>query len=142
MAYAQNDFRELHEHLFHKGIPKEFIARVFDNMERAKWHTYQILTKPSSLMRDFLRQRYGNTRGPNHMWFSIEDGTKKSRIWHLEEAPAGVRFLSVEPLIGPVGKLDLGGIDWVIVGGESGPGARPMKPEWVRVFETNVAQAE
>jgi len=120
--------------LFHKEIPKEFIARVFDTMERARWHTYQVLTKRSSLMRDFLRQRYGNTRGPNHMWFgvSIEDGTKKSRIRHLEETPAGVRFLSVEPLIGPVTQLDLGGIDWVIVGGESGPGARPMKPEWVR----------
>ena len=67
------------------------------------------------------------------MWFgvSIEDGTKVSRVRHLCEAPAGVRFLSIEPLIGPVGKLDLTGIDWVIVGGESGPGARPMKKEWV-----------
>ena len=70
----------------------------------------------------------------SHMWFgvSIEDGTKTSRIRHLREAPAGVRFLSIEPLIGPVGKLDLTEIDWVIVGGESGPGARPMNPDWVR----------
>ncbi len=120
--------------LFHKEIPKDFIAGVFDTMERANWHIFQILTKRSSLMRDFLHHRYLGTRGPRHMWFgvSVEDGSKKSRIRHLQEAPAGVRFLSIEPLIGPMGKLDLAGIDWVIVGGESGPGARPMNPEWVR----------
>jgi protein gp37 len=120
--------------LFHKEIPPTFIEHVFDTMERANWHTFQVLTKRSSLMRDFLRKRYGLGRGPTHMWFgvSVEDGTRLSRIRHLREAPAGVRFLSIEPLIGPVGKLDLSGIDWVIVGGESGPGARPMKAEWVR----------
>jgi len=120
--------------LFHKEIPKEFIARVFDTMEAAPWHTFQVLTKRSSLMRDFLRKRYGARRGPFHMWFgvSIEDGTKTSRIRHLRDAPAGVRFLSIEPLIGPVGTLDLAEIDWVIVGGESGPGARPIEREWVR----------
>jgi protein gp37 len=120
--------------LFHKEIPREFIGRVFDTMERAHWHTFQVLTKRSSLMRDFLRRRYGAERGPLHMWFgvSVEDGSKKSRIRHLQDAPAGVRFLSIEPLIGPVGTLDLAGIDWVIVGGESGPGARHMNPEWVR----------
>jgi protein gp37 len=120
--------------LFHKGVPREFIGRVFDTMECAKWHTFQILTKRSSLMRDFLRQRYAGTGGPHHMWFgvSVEDGARKSRIRHLQEAPAGVRFLSIEPLIGPVGQLDLRNIDWVIVGGESGPGARPMNLEWVR----------
>ena len=119
--------------LFHKEIPNEFIARVFDTMETASWHTFQVLTKRSSLMRNFLRKRYGTRRAPFHMWFgvSIEDGTKTSRIRHVREAPAGVRFLSIEPLIGPVGKLDLTQIDWVIVGGESGPRARPMKEEWV-----------
>jgi protein gp37 len=68
------------------------------------------------------------------MWFgvSVEDGTRISRIRHLREAPAGIRFLSIEPLIGPIGALDLSGIDWVIVGGESGPGARPMLRDWVR----------
>ena len=68
------------------------------------------------------------------MWFgvSVEDGSKKSRIRHLRQAPAGVRFLSIEPLIGPVGQLELDGVDWVIVGGESGPRARPMEREWVR----------
>ena len=120
--------------LFHKEIPKEFIASVCDTMEHTPWHTFQVLTKRSSLMRDFLRRRYPNTRGPLHMWFgvSIENGSKKSRIRHLQETPAGLRFLSIEPLIGPIGKLNLTGIDWVIVGGESGPGARPMNSEWVR----------
>jgi protein gp37 len=120
--------------LFHKDLPNEFIARVFDTMEAANWHTFQILTKRSSLMRDFLRHRYGTSRSPAHMWFgvSVEDGTKLSRVRHLQQAPAGVRFLSIEPLIGPVGTLDLAGIDWVIVGGESGPKARPMERAWVR----------
>jgi protein gp37 len=120
--------------LFHKDIPQEFISRVFDTMERADWHTYQILTKRSSLMRNFLRRRYGSSCGPRHMWFgvSVEDGRRLSRVRHLQEAPAGIRFLSIEPLIGPVGTLDLTGIAWVIVGGESGPQARPMHRDWVR----------
>ncbi len=120
--------------LFHKEIPRAFVSRVFDTMEQAHWHTFQVLTKRSSLLRNFLRQRYGNERGPTHMWFgvSVEDGSRSSRIRHLQEAPAGVRFLSIEPLIGPMGTIDLTGIDWVIVGGESGPGARPMPAEWVR----------
>src|SRR5688572_3705946 len=120
--------------LFHKEIPTAFIDCVFDTMEQATWHTFQVLTKRSSLMRDYLRRRYSGARGPLHMWFgvSVEDGSKKSRVRHLQQTPAGMRFLSVEPLIGPMGKIDLTGVDWVIVGGESGPGARPMKPEWVR----------
>ncbi len=120
--------------LFHKNIPKEFISRVFGTMERANWHTFQVLTKRSSLMRDFLQSRYGSHQVPRHVWFgvSVEDHSKKSRIRHLQDSPLGVRFLSIEPLIGPMGKLDLTGIDWVIVGGESGPGARPMMSEWVR----------
>jgi protein gp37 len=129
--------------LFHKEIRKDFIARVFDTMERASWHTFQVLTKRSSLMRNFLRMRYGSGPGPIHMWFgvSVEDGSRASRIRHLREAPAGVRFLSIEPLIGPVGALDLNGIDWVIVGGESGPGARPMRTEWVRSIRDQCAAA-
>jgi len=85
-------------------------------------------------MRDFLRRRYAGGLAPSHVWFgvSIEDGGKKSRLRHLQETPASVRFLSIEPLIGPMGKLDLAGIDWVIVGGESGPGARPIEASWVR----------
>lgn len=120
--------------LFHKDVPNEFIARVCDTMERAHWHIFQVLTKRSSIMREFLSRRYRSSCGPRHMWFgvSVEDGTKKSRIRHLQETPAGGRFLSIEPLIGQFGKLDLSGIDWVIVGGESGPRARPMNPAWVR----------
>src|SRR5947208_9659706 len=99
--------------LFHKDVPSEFIGRVFDTMEAANWHTFQVLTKRSSLMRNFLRSRYGTAPGPAHMWFgvSIEDGTKLSRVRHLQETPAGVRFLSIEPLIGPIGELNLAGID-------------------------------
>ena len=120
--------------LFQKEIPAEFIGRVCDTMERAPWHTFQVLTKRSSLMRDFLKDRYGEARGPAHIWFgvSVEDRGRFSRIRHLRESPAGVRFLSIEPLIGRIGRLDLTDIDWVIVGGESGPGARPMDPDWVR----------
>jgi protein gp37 len=120
--------------LFHKDVPKEFIARVFDTMEQADWHTFQVLTKRSSLMRDFLKDRYRRTPGPAHMWFgvSVEDGTKLSRLRHLQQTPASIRFLSIEPLIGPIGNLALAGIDWVIVGGESGPKARPMEKAWVR----------
>jgi protein gp37 len=120
--------------LFHKEIPKQFIGLVFNTMEAAPWHTFQVLTKRSSLMRNFLRERYLGRRAPFHIWFgvSIEDGTKTSRVRHLRDAPAGTRFLSIEPLIGPVGRLDLTGINWVIVGGESGPGARPMQRQWVR----------
>jgi protein gp37 len=128
--------------LFHKDIPEDFIGSVFDAMERAHWHTFQVLTKRSSLMRDFLRRRYGNSCGPRHIWCgtSIEDGARVSRIEHLREAPAGIRFLSIEPLIGDVGLLDLTGIDWVIVGGESGPRARPMHPDWVRSIRDQCQQ--
>jgi protein gp37 len=120
--------------LFHKEVPGEFISRVFDTMERAPWHTFQVLTKRSSLMRNFLQHRYDGSRAPWHIWLgvSVEDRARKSRIRHLQNAPVGVRFLSVEPLIAPIGNLDLSGIAWVIVGGESGPGAREMCPEWVR----------
>lgn len=120
--------------LFHKDVPDDFIAMVFDTMELADWHQYQVLTKRSSLMMKFLKKRYGSAPGPGHMWFgvSLEDSTQKSRVRHLQQAPAGVRFLSIEPLIGDVGELDLAGIDWVIVGGESGPRARPMEKTWVR----------
>lgn len=120
--------------LFHKDIPEDFVGRIFDTMESAHWHTFQVLTKRSSLMRDFLNRRYGEKRGPPHIWcgVSVEDGKRKSRITHLQQAQAGIRFLSIEPLIGDVGELDLTDINWVIVGGESGPRARPMQQAWVR----------
>lgn len=118
--------------LFQKEIPNGYIGAVFDTMEKADWHTYQVLTKRSSLLQKFLNARYRARKAPPHMWFgvSVENEQATSRIAHLQKANAGVRFLSIEPLIAPVGELDLSGIDWVIVGGESGHGARPMNPEW------------
>jgi protein gp37 len=120
--------------LFHKEVPLSFISRVFDTMELAHWHRFQVLTKRSSLMRNFLRRRYAKVGAPSHIWLgvSVENGSKLSRVRHLQEAPGAIRFLSIEPLIGSIGRLDLTNIDWVIVGGESGPGARFMDPEWVR----------
>lgn len=120
--------------LFHKGVSWNYVDRVFDTMEAADWHVFQLLTKRSSLMRDYLLDRYsGSAAAPGHIWcgVSVEDAKAKVRMKHLRQAPAGVRFLSLEPLIGPLGPLDLAGIHWVIAGGESGPGAREMNPAWV-----------
>ncbi len=119
--------------LFHKDVPPEYIDQVFQVMESADWHTFQVLTKRSSRMRDYINRRYKHS-APPHIWLgvSVEDGKRKSRIDHLRDSSASIRFLSIEPLIGPIGKLDLNGIHWVIVGGESGPRSRPMQPEWVR----------
>jgi len=120
--------------LFHKDVPVHFIDRVFATMEAADWHTYQVLTKRSPLMRDYLHQRYQAGRAPAHIWcgVSVEDGSSIARIRHLQDAPATIRFLSIEPLIEPMGDINLEGISWVIVGGESGPGARPIEAAWVR----------
>jgi protein gp37 len=119
--------------LFQKEIPSHYISAVFDTMEKADWHVYQVLTKRSSLLQKFINNRYKVCAAPTHLWFgvSVENEQSKSRIAHLQKANASVRFLSVEPLIAPVGNLNLEGIHWVIVGGESGPGARSMDREWV-----------
>lgn len=105
--------------LFHKDIPAAYIGKVFETMEGADWHIYQILTKRSSLLQKFVNQRYSVRPAPAHMWFgvSVENERATSRIAHLQEANACIRFLSIEPLIAPVGKLNLKGISWVIVGG-------------------------
>lgn len=120
--------------LFHKEVPRSFIDRVFDTMEAAHWHEFQVLTKRSSLMRRYLTRRYKGARGPAHIWcgVSVEDTRAKCRIKHLQDTPAGVRFLSIEPLIEPIGRLNLTGVHWVIVGGESGPSARRLHIDWVR----------
>lgn len=119
---------------FHKDIPASYTDQVFDTMEQADQHVFQVLTKRSSNMRKYLRRRYADGLCPAHIWcgVSVEDAQAKSRIKHLQDAPATTRFLSIEPLLSPVGELDLDGIDWVIVGGESGPGFRPMEADWVR----------
>ena len=120
--------------LFHKEIPTSFIDQVFETMEQADWHIYQVLTKRSVLMRKYINKRYGDASAPEHIWIgvSVEDAKRSSRIRHLQQAAVSIRFLSVEPLIGEPGSLDLDGIGWVIVGGESGPKARPIKESWVK----------
>ncbi len=119
--------------LFQDAIPDEFIRRVFQTMRECPQHTFQILTKRSQRLRQL---------GPSLSWspniwmgVSVEDERAKDRIADLAAVPAHVRFLSCEPLIGPLEKLKLNGIHWVIVGGESGPGARPMLPEWVESIQ-------
>lgn len=119
--------------LFHKDIPDEYVSTVFDTMEKANWHVYQVLTKRSSLLKKFVNARYRSKPVPPHIWLgvSVENKVAKSRIAHLRATNASVRFLSIEPLLESVGKLDLDRIEWVIVGGESGPRSRPMAPHWV-----------
>lgn len=118
--------------LFHKDVPSEFIHRVFDVMEKADWHVFQLLTKRSSLMRDFVNHRYRRVAAPPHIWLgvSVEDKRGTTRINHLRQTNAAIRFLSVEPLIEEIADLNVADIHWVIVGGESGQQARPMKKEW------------
>ena len=118
--------------LFHKDVSSKFIDGVFDTMEEADWHTYQVLTKRSPLMVRYLRNRYRGGEAPSHIWLgvSIEDRRNTVRLKHLKVAQASVKFVSFEPLLASVGPLDLRGIDWAIVGGESGPQARPMVEEW------------
>lgn len=128
--------------LFHKGVPLTFIDAVFDTMEASSWHVFQVLTKRSSRMRDYIRRRYEDGVAPEHIWLgvSVEDAKGAARIAHLRAAPATVRFLSIEPLIGPVGSIDLAGIHWVIAGGESGPGARILNIEWARQIRDECAR--
>lgn len=117
--------------LFHKDVPDDYIAKVWRVMGLADWHTYQVLTKRADRMREALAG--GSVLGNVWLGVSVEDRRYGvPRIEHLRNTPAAVRFLSVEPLLEDLGVLDLRGIDWVIVGGESGPGARPMEESWVR----------
>jgi protein gp37 len=118
--------------LFHDAVPLEFIRQVFQTMSECPQHTFQILTKRSSRLYDIAL----NLEWPPNVWMgvSVENQAAIFRVYDLLRVPAAVRFLSVEPLIGPVNLVPLQGIDWVIVGGESGPGARPMKKEWVEAI--------
>jgi protein gp37 len=115
--------------LFHKKVPLNFIKKVFDTMNRANRHRYQILTKRSKRLLEIDR----HLPWAEHIWMGVSVETEKyvGRINDLRKTTAHVKFLSLEPLLGPLPKLDLFGIDWVIVGGESGPGARLMRKEWV-----------
>ena len=115
--------------LFHEEVPTTFIRKVFDSMRRASWHTFQILTKRA----DRLRQLDAKIDWPANVWMGVSVESKRYafRIEHLRHTHAAVKFLSVEPLLGPLPGLNLQGVQWVIVGGESGPGARPIAKEWV-----------
>ncbi len=115
--------------LFHKDVPTDYIHKVFAVMQRAHWHRFQVLTKRA----DILHQISPTINWPENVWMgvSVENQEYTYRIDHLRQTGARIKFLSVEPLIGPIDDIDLQGIDWVILGGESGPGCRPMKKEWV-----------
>lgn len=115
--------------LFHEQVPDYFIFRIFDIMKRAYWHQFQILTKRSTRLKELAPK----LDWPQNAWIgvSVENEATKFRIDDLRWVPASIRFLSLEPLLGPLPSLELGNVDWVIVGGESGPGARLMKKEWV-----------
>jgi protein gp37 len=120
--------------LFQKDIPYQFVEHVARVMEMANWHTYQVLTKRAEHMRDMLNGPMAFAASLNHIWWGVSVEDRKyglPRIDALREAPARMRFLSVEPLLEDLGEIDLSGIHWVIVGGESGRGARLMKEEWV-----------
>jgi protein gp37 len=131
--------------LFHKDVPNEYVGRVGEVMRVANWHTYQVLTKRSERLASMLRTDLRHLAAEPHIWWGVSVENRKHglpRIDHLRAAPAAVRFLSVEPLLEDLGKVDLTGISWVIVGGESGPGARPMRPEWVRSIRNQCLAAD
>jgi len=115
--------------LFHEDVPLAYVRRTFDVMRRAHWHRFQVLTKRGARLRELDPALEW---APN-IWVgvSVETDRYRGRIDDLRSTSAHLRFLSLEPLLGPLGDLDLAGVDWVIVGGESGPGARPMDPAWV-----------
>ena len=116
--------------LFHPDVPQDFIHRVFNMMGLAHWHVFQILTKRSDRLLDLS----DSLPWHNNIWVgvSVENADFTYRVRHLQKVKSVVRFVSAEPLLGPINRLPLAGIDWIIVGGESGPKARPMNGEWVR----------
>ena len=115
--------------LFHKDVPVDFIQQVFDVMRRANWHRFQVLTKRSERLLELSPQ----IDWPKNVWMgvSVENADYAFRIEHLRQTGARIKFLSLEPLLGPLHDLNFSGIDWVIVGGESGPKARPIAEEWI-----------
>jgi len=120
--------------LFHEDVPVAYIRRVIEVMATANWHTYQVLTKRSERMRDLLGGELRSAGERANVWWGVSVEDRRHglpRVEHLRQAPARVRFLSVEPLLEDLGDIDLTGIHWMIVGGESGHGARPMREEWV-----------
>lgn len=120
--------------LFHEQVPDDYIVAVTKVMTTAKWHTYQVLTKRAERLQKLLNTKLNFAAEQNHIWWGVSVEDRKygvPRIARLRKANASVRFLSIEPLLEELGTIDLNGIHWVIVGGESGPGARPCEKEWV-----------
>ena len=115
--------------LFHEAVPEEFIQAVFETMRKADWHNFQVLTKRAERLEEIGK----NIDWPENVWMGVSVETAKyvERIDHLRKTGAHIKFLSVEPLLGPIPNLNLRDIGWVIVGGESGPGSRPIEEEWV-----------
>jgi protein gp37 len=126
--------------LFHEDIPEPFIAQVFQVMSRAHWHVFQVLTKRA----ERLAMLAPRLLWPENVWqgVSVENAKYTLRVAALQTVPARIRFLSVEPLLGPIPRLPLEGIHWVIVGGESGPKHRPLDPAWVRDIRDQCRDAE
>jgi protein gp37 len=126
--------------LFHETVPEDFIARVFDMMVRADWHNFQILTKRAKRLAAFA----ASLPWPEQIWqgVSVENARYTWRIDQLQRVPAAVRFLSIEPLLGPIPNLPLDGIHWVIVGGESGPQHRTADPNWIRDIRDQCVAAD
>ena len=125
--------------LFHSKVPEDYIRQVFEVMRKADWHIFQILTKRTGR----LRHLGPSLDWPPNAWIgvSIEDDRLTPRADALREVPAAIRFLSCEPLLGPLPSLNLDGIHWVITGGESGPGARPCDPAWIRDIRDHCQEA-
>jgi protein gp37 len=120
--------------LFQDAVPDEYISAVATIMLRANWHTYQVLTKRADRLHELLATRLSDAANARHIWWGVSVEDQKHglpRLDRLRQTPARVRFLSIEPLLEDLGTIDLRGIDWAIVGGESGPGARPMEKAWV-----------
>jgi protein gp37 len=120
--------------LFHERVPDSYIVKVAEIMSLAKWHVFQVLTKRSDRMKEMLEGSLKPYAQQSHIWWGVSAENRQyglPRIEHLRSAPAAIRFLSVEPLLENLGRINLGGIAWVIVGGESGPRARPIESEWV-----------
>jgi protein gp37 len=131
--------------LFQPAVPDEYVLDVANVMKAANWHVYQVLTKRSERMSELLKTKLKEFGKLRHIWWGVSVEDRKHglpRIDHLREAPAAIRFLSVEPLLEDLGTIDLSGIHWVIVGGESGPGARSMNREWVQSIRQQCAEAD
>jgi protein gp37 len=126
--------------MFHRDVPEWFIQKAFDVMRRASWHQFQVLTKRSKRLLDMSP----SILWPENVWMgvSVEQKDYVARIEHLRQTAAAVKFLSLEPLLGRLPQLNLHGIDWVIVGGESGPGARPMEESWVLDLKAQCRRAQ